>query len=46
MQIRNRWMVDNSDLVLAVFDGKKEGGTWNCVKYAKSKNKEIVVIKP
>jgi len=46
MQIRNCWMVDNSDIVLAVWDGKKEGGTWNCISYAVSKNKVMVNLEP
>lgn len=33
MQLRNQWMVNNSDIVLAVWDGS-EGGTRNCIKYA------------
>jgi len=41
MQIRNQWMVDNSDLVLAMWDGTT-GGTYNCIKYAESKNKQII----
>lgn len=45
MQVRNQWMVDNSDLLIAVWDGSS-GGTANCVKYAKSKNKTIMVIDP
>ena len=40
MQVRNEWMVDNSDLVVALFDGTK-GGTYNCVKYAKRKGARI-----
>ncbi len=36
MQLRNQWMVDNSDRVIAVWDGTP-GGTANCVKYAKKK---------
>ena len=36
MQIRNQWMVDNSDMVLALWDGS-EGGTGNCIKYAESR---------
>lgn len=35
MQRRNRFMVDNADMVLAYHDGS-EGGTKNCVDYAKS----------
>lgn len=41
MQIRNEWMVDNCDLVLAMWDGTN-GGTGNCVKYAKKVNKDMV----
>lgn len=45
MQVRNEWVVNNSDLMLAVFDGTN-GGTANCVRYARSKNKPIIVIDP
>lgn len=41
MQIRNEWMVDNSDIVLAMWDGSK-GGTYNCIQYAKKMNKQII----
>lgn len=35
-QRRNEWMVDHSDkAVLAVWDGTENGGTFNCVKYAR-----------
>lgn len=40
MQKRNEWMVDNSDLVLALWDGSA-GGTSNCVKYAEKVGKPI-----
>lgn len=45
MQKRNEYMVDNSDMVIAVWDGTK-GGTYNCVNYAKKNSKEIVQINP
>ncbi len=45
MQNRNIWMTDNCDILIAVWDGTS-GGTGNCVKYAKSKNKEIKLIDP
>ena len=45
MQIRNQWMVDNCELLIAVFDGTS-GGTANCVNYAKSIRKNTVVINP
>lgn len=41
MQIRNEWMVDNCDLVLAMHDGTT-GGTYNCVKYAEKKTKKMI----
>ncbi len=43
MQVRNEWMVDNSDMVLAIWDGSK-GGTYNCIQYAKRKNREIINV--
>jgi uncharacterized phage-like protein YoqJ len=46
MQKRNEYMVDNSDIVVAVWDGSKKGGTYNCVKYAKANNKKIIHINP
>ena len=44
MQRRNQYMVDRSDLVLAVWNGKEQGGTWNTIRYARSKGKEIRYI--
>lgn len=41
MQDRNEYMVNNSDVVLAYYDGRDFGGTKNCIRYAKSKNKHI-----
>lgn len=42
---RNRYMVDNSDIVLAVWNGKSSG-TSKTVEYAKEKGKTIFVIDP
>ncbi len=42
MQRRNELMVDDSDLVLALWDGGEQGGTWNCVEYAQKKGSEVV----
>jgi uncharacterized phage-like protein YoqJ len=41
MQLRNRWMVDNSDALIAVWDGTP-GGTANCYKYAAEKVDKII----
>ena len=44
MQKRNQYMVDRSDLVLAIWNGKQAGGTWNTIRYARSLGKEIRYI--
>jgi uncharacterized phage-like protein YoqJ len=41
MQKRNEWMVDHSDMVLALWNGS-EGGTANCVAYAEKVGKPVV----
>jgi uncharacterized phage-like protein YoqJ len=43
---RNRFMVDNSDYLLAVFDGSNKGGTYYTTNYSRTKNKKIIVIHP
>lgn len=45
MQTRNEWMVDHADSVIACWDGSS-GGTENCVRYAKSRHKDIDTIRP
>lgn len=45
MQIRNEYMVDNSDTVVCCWDGST-GGTKNCLDYAKKMNKKIIRIDP
>lgn len=40
--IRDRRMVDDCDILLAVWDGIEQGGTWETVKYAEDNNKPIV----
>lgn len=42
---RNQYMVDNVDVVIAVFDGKK-GGTLQTVKYALKKDKKVICVNP
>jgi uncharacterized phage-like protein YoqJ len=37
MQKRNEWMVNNADRLVAVWNGDKEGGTYNCVQYAEGR---------
>lgn len=46
MQKRNEWMVDRCDKLIACYNGDLSGGTYNCVKYAQEKGKEIITIDP
>ena len=41
MQVRNEKMVDEADTILACWDGSN-GGTYNCIEYAKKKAKPVV----
>lgn len=43
MQKRNEYMVDNSELVLAFWNGETKGGTYNTIKYARKNNKQIEI---
>lgn len=45
-QRRNEWMVDHVDAVVAVWDGREDGGTWNCVEYAREQDVEIIRVDP
>ncbi len=45
LMTRNRYMIDNADLVIALYDGQK-GGTHNAVNYAKKLDKDILIINP
>lgn len=45
LQKRNEWMVDNSDYIISVWDGTT-GGTYNCIKYARKYDKNILNIDP
>ena len=44
MQKRNKYMVDQSDIVLAIWNGERTGGTWNTIAYAQTQNKTIRYI--
>ena len=45
LQIRNKWMVDECDLLVAYWDGSK-GGTKNCYDYAVERGKPIERFNP
>lgn len=44
MMRRNEYMIDNADIVIAVWDGKENGGTYQAVQYAKKKGKQIIQV--
>lgn len=44
-QLRNRWMVDNSDTLVAVWNGVRKGGTWNCIEYCQKAGRSPVFLK-
>lgn len=45
MQLRNQYMVDKSNVIIAAWDGSS-GGTKNCVDYAKKEKKDIIRLDP
>ena len=45
MQLRNMYMVDNANTIYALWNGTS-GGTNNCVKYAKSLKKNVIITHP
>lgn len=45
MNARNKWMVDNSNYTIAVWDGTK-GGTFDCIKYAIKRDRSIMHLNP
>ena len=46
MHVRDRWMVDNSNYVIAIWDGRKQGGTYATLTYAVQTGKPIFWINP
>ena len=43
--IRNRYIVDNSQRVIAVFNGRTTGGTFMTINYARSRERDLRIIK-
>ena len=41
---RNRYMVDKSDYVFAVWNGERHGGTWYTIEYAKKNHKPVGIL--
>lgn len=46
MHARDRFMVDNSSYVIAVWDGRPGGGTYYTLKYGFENNRMVYVINP
>lgn len=45
MQKRNEFLVDNCDILIALWNGEKNGGTKNCLNYAKKQgNVDIIYL--
>lgn len=44
LQLRNQWIVDHSEKLIALWDEDEVGGTWNCVKYARSCGVEVINV--
>ena len=43
---RNKYMIENSSAILAVYNGKKYGGTYQTLRMAKAARLKIFTIKP
>lgn len=41
---RNKYLVDNSDRVIAVYDGRGLGGTFYTISYARKMNRDLRII--
>jgi uncharacterized phage-like protein YoqJ len=45
-QERNQAMVEACDVLVGVWDGRRTGGTWNCLEYARQVGRELVLVNP
>jgi uncharacterized phage-like protein YoqJ len=46
MTDRDKWMVDNTSHVIAVWNEDEDGGTWQTVKYAVKRQRPIMQLHP
>jgi hypothetical protein len=46
MHMRNRRLVDEADHLIAIYDGKQQGGTCETIVYARRKGLDIAIIEP
>ena len=42
LYMRNKLLIDDCDMVLALYNGLKSGDTYTCIQYAKKKGKTIL----
>jgi uncharacterized phage-like protein YoqJ len=42
MLVRDKWMVNESEAVLALYNGDKSGGTFHTVQYANKVGKQVI----
>ena len=40
--VRDQYIVDNCDILLAIWDGKKSGGVWSTIRKAQKAGKQII----
>lgn len=40
--VRDQYMIDHSDKLIAIWDGRKSGGVWSTIRKAQKKNLEII----
>jgi len=45
-QERNEAMVEACDVLAGVWDGRRTGGTWNCLEDARRVGRELVLVDP
>lgn len=43
---RNRWLVDQASILLAVYNGTYRSGTAMTVRYARKLGRDIIIINP
>jgi len=46
LMLRNIYMVDSSDVVIAAYIEGESGGTRNTIDYAVYKGKEVIIVEP
>lgn len=46
LEDRNQGMLSPADIVIAIFNGNKKGGTANAVRFAKQQSKQLIIIDP